>query len=91
MRFSEGKVALGGLFSVGIWVFVILPFLYGPPPRFAESSGPPQSHSEDAGQQPAAKPDGSATAPFFIHIPKTAKEEAEDASDRREKSSTDRG
>jgi hypothetical protein len=68
----------------------VLPFLYGPLPRFAETGGPPQTHAEESEQKPAAKPDGTVTAPFFIRIPKTAKEEAEEAADRRDKSSTDR-
>jgi hypothetical protein len=89
-RLSQGTLALAGLAAFAIWLFAVLPFLYGPPPRFAETSSPPQAHSEQTEQQPAAKPDGSVNAPFFIRIPKTAKEEAEEAGDRREKSSTDR-
>jgi hypothetical protein len=89
-KFSEGTLALGGLAAAAIWLFAVLPFLYGPPPRFAETSSPPQANADQASQEPAAKPDGSVNAPFFIRIPKTAKEEAEEASDRREKSSTDR-
>jgi hypothetical protein len=89
-KVSDGQLALGLAAAFAIWLFGILPFLYGPPPRFAETSSSSQSHADQAGQQPAAKPDGSVTAPFFIRIPKTAKEEAEDASDRHEKSSTDR-
>lgn len=89
-KVSDGRLALGLLAAGAIWLFAVLPFLYGPPPRFAETGSPPQAHADQAGQQPAAKPDGSISAPFFIRIPKTANEEAEEASDRREKSSTDR-
>jgi hypothetical protein len=87
---SEGTLALAGLAIFAFWLFAMLPFLYGPPPRFAEASSPPQSHADQAAQQAAAKPDGSIAAPFFIRIPKTAKEKAEEAADRHEKSSTDR-
>jgi hypothetical protein len=89
-KISDGRLALGLAAAFAIWLFAVLPFLYGPPPRFAETSSPPQAHTDQAAQQSAAKPDGSVTAPFFIRIPKTANEEAEEASDRREKSSTDR-
>lgn len=89
-RVTEGTFALGGLAAFAVWFAVVLPFLYGPPPRFAESGSPPQAHTDQAAQQAAAKPDGSINAPFFIRIPKTAKEEAEEAAERREKSSTDR-
>jgi hypothetical protein len=89
-KVSDGRLALGLLAGGAIWLFAVLPFLYGPPPRFAESGGPPQTHTDQTAQQPTAKPDGSVTAPFFIRIPKTAKEETEEADDRREKSSTDR-
>jgi hypothetical protein len=89
-RLSQGMFALAGLAIFAIWLFGVLPFLYGPPPRFAESGSPPQAHTDQAAQQAATKPDGSMSAPFFIRIPKTVKEEAEEAADRREKSSTDR-
>jgi hypothetical protein len=89
-KITDSQLALGLLAAGAIWLFAVLPFLYGPPPRFTEPSSPPQSHTDHAGQQAAIKPDGSVTAPFFIRMPKTAKEKAEEASDRREKSSTDR-
>jgi hypothetical protein len=89
-KISDGRLALGLLAVFAIWLFAVLPFLYGPPPRFAETGSPPQAHADQTGQQSAAKPDGSVTAPFFIRIPKTAEEEADEASDRREKTSTDR-
>jgi hypothetical protein len=89
-QISEGRITIALAAVLAIWLFGVLPFLYGPPPRFAETGNPPQPHSEQAEHQPTARPDGSATAPFFIRIPKTAKEETEEASDRREKSSTDR-
>jgi type VI protein secretion system component VasK len=90
LKISDGRLALGLAAAFAFWLFAVLPFLYGPPPRFAETSSPPQAHADQSDHQPAAKPDGSITAPFFMRIPKTAKEEAEDATDRREKSSTDR-
>ena len=34
---SQGQFALGGLFIFAVWLFVVLPFLYGPPPRVADS------------------------------------------------------
>jgi hypothetical protein len=90
LKVLQGNVELAGLAIFVVWMFAVLPFLHGPAPRFAESGSPPQAHTEQAAQQAAAKPDGSISAPFFIRIPKTAKEEAEDAADRHEKSSTDR-
>lgn len=72
------------------WGIVFLPFLYGPPPRLAESGHPPKTHSEQTQQNSAAKPDGSEAAPFFIRIPKTAEEAAQEAEDRHEKATTDR-
>jgi hypothetical protein len=89
-KITDGQFALGGLAFFAIWVFVVLPFLYGPPPRFAETSRPPKPHSEQAQQQAASKPDGSESAPFFIKIPKTAEEAAQEAEDRRDKATTDR-
>ena len=89
-KISEGTFALGGLAAIAIWIVVVLPFLYGPPPRFAEAGSPPQTQSEQAEQQATTKPDGSHSAPFFIRIPKTAKEEAQEAAVRAEKTSTDR-
>lgn len=87
---SEGTVFIGGMFALAIWVFAVLPWLYGPPPRFAESDHPPQTHSAAAQQKATAKPDGSETAPFFIRIPKSAEEAANEAEDRKDKASTDR-
>jgi hypothetical protein len=89
-KISDGRLALGLLAAFAVWLFAALPFLYGPPPRFAETSSPTQAHADQAAQYAAAKPDGSVNAPFFIRIPKTANEEAEEAAERREKSSTDR-
>src|SRR5258707_12526377 len=88
-RLSQGALTLCGLAVFAIWLFGVLPFLYGPPPRFAETSRPPPAHSTDAAQNSSAKPDGSQSAPFFIKIPKTAEESAQDAEDRREKAATD--
>jgi hypothetical protein len=89
-KISDGRLALGLFAAFAFWLFAVLPFLYGPPPRFAETSSPPKTHSDQAGQRSAAKPDGSISAPFFIRIPKTAEETAEEAEDRNEKASTDR-
>jgi hypothetical protein len=71
------------------WAIIGLPFLYGPSPRLAESSHPPQTHSEQSAQHSTAKPDGSEAAPFFIRIPKTAEEAAQEAEDRKDKAATD--
>jgi hypothetical protein len=89
-KLSQGTLTLAGLAAFAVWLFVVLPFLYGPPPRFVEASSPPQTHTEQSSEQSATKPDGSVNAPFFIRIPKTAKEEAEEAAERHEKTSTDR-
>jgi hypothetical protein len=86
---SDGRLALGLAGALAIWLFGVLPFLYGPPPRFSETRGPPQGHTEQTGQQSAAKPDGSVSAPIFVKIPKTAEEGAQEAEDRKEKSATD--
>lgn len=86
---SEGKFTLGGLALFAFWLFVALPFLYGPPPRVADTRHPSQAHSEETNQDRAQKPDGSEAAPFFIRIPKTAEEAAQEAEERKEKSSTD--
>jgi hypothetical protein len=87
-KFSQGTSALAGLAAFALWLFVALPFLYGPPPRFAETSN--LSHGQSESVQIAGKPDGTVNAPFFIRIPKTAKEEAEEIRERQEKLSTDR-
>jgi hypothetical protein len=89
-KFSQGTFALAGLAAFALWLFVALPFLYGPPPRFAETSSLSHGQSEPVQYQVTGKPDGTANAPFFIRIPKTAKEEAEEVRERQEKLSTDR-
>jgi hypothetical protein len=91
-RISEGQYALGALTIFAVWVFFVLPFLYGPPPRLAETRSPPQAHSEQTDSKPGTEPRGSADAPFFVQVvpaPKTAEERAQEAQDRQEKSSTD--
>jgi hypothetical protein len=65
------------------------PFRIWAPPRFAESGRYPQPHSATPEHNSASKPEGSAASPFFIRIPKTAEEAAQEAEDRREKASTD--
>jgi hypothetical protein len=64
----------------------VLPFLYGPPPRFAVDE---LDRAEKLEQQSAVKPDGSINAPFFIRSPKTAKEVQQEARERSEKSFSD--
>ena len=88
-KIYDGRLGLAGLAAFAIWLFAVLPFLYGPPPRFAETSRPPQAHSGNAAQNSNSKPDGSQSAPFFIKIPKTAEESVQDAEDRKEKAATD--
>jgi hypothetical protein len=91
-KLSEGQIALGGLAAIFVWAFVILPFLYGPPPRFAETSRPPQPHSEQPTQNAGTEPKGTKSAPLFVQIiptPKTAEERAQETEERQEKTSTD--
>jgi hypothetical protein len=88
----EDRCWLGGLAAIVIWIFGVLPFLYGPPPRFREAGSPPQAHSEQPTQNASAEPRGSSNAPFFVQVlptPKTAEERAQEAQERRDKSSTD--
>src|SRR5260370_22175392 len=89
-KVTEGRFALGGLAVFSVWFLVVLPFLYGPPPRFSETGRPPKPHSEQTKQHAANKPDGSEAAPFFIKMPKTAEETAQEAADRNDKATTDR-
>jgi hypothetical protein len=88
-KLSQGTLTLAGLAVFAVWLFGVLPFLYGPPPRFAEAGSPPHTQSEQAGQHAATKPDGSAHSPFFIRIPKTTQEATQEADDRKEKAATD--
>src|ERR1700719_288896 len=85
----EGRIALGGLGLIAIWIFMVLPFLYVVPAL--ESPG--QTYHDDRHQRTAAEPRGTADAPFFVQVvpsPKSAEERAQEAEDRQEKKSADR-
>jgi hypothetical protein len=89
---TEERFLLGFGIAFAIWIFGVLPFLYGPPPRFAETRSPPQSHSSQTEQDTSEEPRGTTKAPFVVKVLpalKTAEETANEAQDRREKSSTD--
>ena len=51
-KLSEGKFALGGLAIFAVWVFAVLPVLYYPPPRFAETN---RLHSSPKAAEEAAQ------------------------------------
>jgi hypothetical protein len=92
-KISEDHFLLGFGIVFAIWVFGVLPFLYGPIPRFAEIRSPPEPHSEQAAQNSQGEPRGTMDAPLVVKVlpsPKTAQEAAEEAQDREEKTSTDR-
>jgi hypothetical protein len=80
-KLSEDRVVLGFVVLCAAWILFGLPFLYGPPPRFAESARPPQSGFEQAGKNAQANPQANAQSE-----PRSA---AQDAQVRGEKSSTD--
>ena len=86
-KLTEGIYALGALTFFAIWLFVVLPFLYGPPPRIAVSESrilhPGQSQSA------IARPDGSETAPFIVKVQRSAEELDREELERKEKASTD--
>jgi hypothetical protein len=88
----EDRAWLGGLAAVTIWIVAVLPFLYGPPPRFREANSPPQAHTEQPAQNANTEPRGNADAPFAVQVlptPKTAEEKSDEAKEREEKASTD--
>jgi hypothetical protein len=87
--FSEERVALGAIIAFAIWLFVALPFLYGP----NELQRPVHKSHELTTPAPTGKPDGSEAAPLFVQIKpnqKTAEERAQEIDDREEKRSADR-
>ena len=53
-KLSEDRFVLGFVVLCAAWILFGLPFLYGPPPRFAQSGRPPQAGSEQAAQNPQA-------------------------------------
>jgi hypothetical protein len=90
---TEGQYALGGLAIFAIWVFFVLPFLYGPPPRFPETTRTAETHSEQSTQNTQPEPRGTTDAPYVVKVLptlKTAEEFAQEAEDREEKRSADR-
>jgi hypothetical protein len=92
LKITEGQYVLGAATAFAVWVFAVLPFLYGPVPRSAETSQPPHAHSEQAAQYAQTEPRGTIDAPFVVKVlptPKTVEEAANEAQERREKSSTD--
>ena len=92
MLCSEGRFALGGLAALAIWLFVILPWLYGPPPRFAEPSGPKQTHSANGYQQATTEPDHAAPVPIPVQVisaKKSAHEADEERREREQKASNE--
>jgi hypothetical protein len=84
-KLSQGTFGLAGLAIFAIWLFGILPFLYGPPARFAESGHKQQSHSDQPDQQISTEPRGTASEPFFVQVLPTKKPAAEAEEDRRER------
>jgi hypothetical protein len=88
-KISEGAVALTGLFALAIWLFVALPYLYGPAPLVHKH----EPQSSEAAKPTSTEPKGTAAAPFFVQViptPKPAEERAQDAEDREEKKDADR-
>jgi hypothetical protein len=87
---SEGRVTLGILFALAIWLFVVLPYLYGPIDSAHHSVYVP---TEPLLQTVSVKPDGSEAAPMFVKIKpgqKSAEEREQEKEDRDEKRSADR-
>jgi hypothetical protein len=92
-KLSEGTVAVGGLLALAIWLLVGLPMLYAPP--FGELGQQKYTTSSESTSQPTNnKPDGSASAPFVVQMvpgPKSAQERSQEAEDREEKKSAEKG
>src|ERR1700730_11744363 len=84
-RVLQRNLGLAGLAIFAVWMFAVLPFLYGPPPRFAESSHKQQSHSTQPDQQASAEPRGTASEPFFVQVLPAKKSATEAEEDRRER------
>jgi hypothetical protein len=92
-RPTEGQYVLGIGTIFSFWILMVLPFLYGPPPRFAEASRPPQAHSDNSAQDSQKEPRGTVDAPIIVKVlptPKTTEEADQEAKERNDKSSTDR-
>jgi hypothetical protein len=88
-KISEGSVALTGLFALAIWLFVALPYIYGPTPSGYRN----EPHSSEPAKAASTEPKGTASAPFFVQVipaPKSAEESAQEAEDREEKKNADR-
>lgn len=85
-KLSQGPIGLWLLAAFAIWAFGVLPFLYGPPPRFAESSHKQESHPTQPKQQASAEPRGTASEPFFVQVlpPNKSATEADDERHERE-------
>jgi hypothetical protein len=81
---SEDHVLIGLAVTFAVWVFGVLPFLYGPSPRFREAGSPPQAHSAQTQQDAKGEPRGTTNAPFVVKV-----ETTNETQDRREKASTD--
>src|SRR5258708_25271267 len=91
-KLSEGQFPLGALTIFAIWVFFVLPFLYGPPPRFSEAIYPQLAQATQT-TDPQTEPRGTTDAPYVVKVLptlKTAEEVAQEAEDRDEKRSADR-
>jgi hypothetical protein len=87
-KLSEGRVAIGGLFLLALWLLVGLPWLNGPLER-VEYRYPSQATAQATKSQPT----GSAQSPYFIQVmpgAKSAQQRQEEAEDREEKKYSDR-
>jgi hypothetical protein len=85
---TEGKLAIGALILLAMWLVIGLPWLVYPSARIEYRDSP-----QSGPQGPQAQPSGSANAPFFVQViptPKSAEERTQEAEDREEKKSADK-
>jgi hypothetical protein len=85
LKVLQGNPGLAGLAIFAVWMFAVLPFLYGPPPRFSESSHKQESHSAQPDQQAKTEPRGTAGEPFFVQVLPAKKSAIETEEERRER------
>jgi hypothetical protein len=93
-KITEDRFLLSFGIAFAIWIVAVLPFLYGPPPRFAESTRPDHSGSAEPNKGTNGEPRGTADAPFFVEVipsPKSAEERKQETEDREERKSAERG
>jgi len=86
-KLSEGRVTIGALILLALWLLVGLPWLNTPLERkeYREASRRPA-------EGPQSQPDGSSKSPYFVQVipaPKSAQERKEEAEDREEKKASD--